>query len=318
MRNLRDLSETEITQALLEVDGDVGLTAINLGLLRGELWNYIRQRRELLDIVERRPKLIVEEAELVLTEALQHKKSWAIILTLRTLGKRRGWGRFTPQSVTLLPRKPDDPGDMARLSPEQRRQFDYFENKTLGYPDGVRPPDPDWVQKLDAQVDFVRSAFANNFYNSRLAAAQIGVTHEQLQEYLALRIDLYLAIGNPCEVLVDMAERGLRDAIAEKKKWAVKFVLTTQGRGRGYSENPYDELPRRQPTASHAVDMARLTPDELSDYEDLLYVVLAQEPPAHKAWIKRAREREAQAAAKKAEALALQKANGQGTRIDQK
>src|SRR5262249_37687700 len=144
-----------------------------------------------------------------------------------------------------------------------------------------------------------------NFYNSKLVAGQIGVTPEQLREYLALRIDLYQAIGNPHEVLVDMAERALREAIAEKKKWAMTFALKTQGRICGFSENPYDELPRKAPTATHAIYMARLTLDELSDYEDLLRLALGIQPPPHRAYQKqldkRLREHEAKVAAKKAE-----------------
>jgi hypothetical protein len=270
MKTMKDYSESDIRKALTDVDGDVGETALQLDVLFGELLIFIQRRRDLLDLVEHLPQAIVEDAESVLSEAVDLDQGWAIHFTLRTVGKNFGWGKFPAKPIRFLPPAPD-PGDESNFDPDELKRYHFLENKAAGYADGIRLPDPEWLQRLNDSIDAIRTAFAKNRYNSRRAAAQLGVTHEQLQEYLARNPDLFDAIGDPRDELLCRAMRGLRKAVAAKRAWAVKFVLKTQGRALGYSENPYDEMPRQRPKSEHAPDYSRLTTDETVELDELGY-----------------------------------------------
>ena len=193
-------------------------------------------------------------------------------------GKKRGFGKCPAQPPAPLPPEPADPGDLGRLNPEQRKRFDLLLAMSAGFPDGIRPPDPEFIQRLDREIEEVRNAFATNHYNARRAAEKLGVTHEELMDYLARRPELYDAIGDPREELVNRAEIGLRAAVDDKQPWAVCFVLQTLGRSRGYSENPHDEIPRKPPASPHAIDPSRLTYAQMVEMTYYLSISLGIEP----------------------------------------
>ena len=44
------------------------------------------------------------------------------------------------------------------------------------------------------------------------------------------------AYDNECQTILDMAETGLYKAIREGKDWAIKYILSTKGKSRGYVE----------------------------------------------------------------------------------
>jgi hypothetical protein len=289
MKTMKDYSEPEVREALLDAAGNIAETALVLDVLYGELSLYIRRRPELLKLMERLPQVVVESAQDVLSEAVDLDQRWAIQFTLRTLGKKRGWGKFLPQPLKIPPPE-DDVGDIARLDPDELVRHDFIHAKAAGFPDGIWAPDPDWVQRLDQMMDAVRSAFASQRYNTYRVAAKLEVTHDQLQEYLALRPELYEAVGDPREELLDRAVAGLLKAVIAKKAWAVTYALKTQGRALGFSENPYDEVPRQPPKALHAYDLNRLTVDEVCELDELILKKLGIPLPYHKQMEKEFRE----------------------------
>jgi hypothetical protein len=300
MKTMKDLSDSDISAALVEADGNVSVAAVALDVLRGELWNRIQQSRELLDVYQCQGQAVVEDAQTLLREGLQIGMPGYIKFVLRTLGRDRGYGKYPAKPLKVLPpNQEDEPVDLTRMKPEEARRFQYLANRAAGFEDGIRPPDPDWVQRLDQSVDAVRTAFARHRYNSRQAAAKLGVDHDQLQEYLALRPALYDAIGDPREEMLDCAVKGLHQAVRENKPWAVILLLRTQGRALGYGDDPRDEIPRQRPKSLHADDFERLTNDELVEYDELRYVGWGKPLPHWKALQKAFRESIAEPKAQK-------------------
>src|SRR5579862_5732318 len=182
MKHPCHLSESAIRDALAAAGGIITVAARELDVLRGALERYVLQHPDLLKLVDAERKKSTAQAEDVLSDEVDAGEPWAVKFVLKTLGKNRGYGKFAPRAVEPLPPDPEDMGDINRLKPEDRRRFEHLEAIFDGFPDGIRPPDPEFVQRLDKVYDDVQIAFASNHYNVRRAATQLGVTAEQLDE----------------------------------------------------------------------------------------------------------------------------------------
>jgi hypothetical protein len=90
----------EVVAALREHHGLLVLTAEALGCSRSTLQNYAKQYPVIAEtIIEEREKLI-DLAERGLYEHLMERSPWAIALTLKTLGKGRGYSEQRPMADT--------------------------------------------------------------------------------------------------------------------------------------------------------------------------------------------------------------------------
>ncbi len=49
------------------------------------------------------------------------------------------------------------------------------------------------------------------------------------------------------ELVLDLAETGLYDALIKKEQWAIKFILSTKGQSRGYVVTPTIKLDNGEP-----------------------------------------------------------------------
>ena len=49
------------------------------------------------------------------------------------------------------------------------------------------------------------------------------------------------------ELVLDLADTGLYDALIKKEQWAIKFVLSTKGQSRGYVVTPTIKLDNGEP-----------------------------------------------------------------------
>lgn len=69
-----------------------------------------------------------------------------------------------------------------------------------------------------------------------LAAERLGCSHQTVYNY----IDRYATVKDAYEFesgrTLDVAELALYKAIQDGESWAVKFILSTKGKNRGYTE----------------------------------------------------------------------------------
>lgn len=73
------------------------------------------------------------------------------------------------------------------------------------------------------------------------AARKLGVSREYLFRYISKHPDLQAVRDEARELLLDLAEEGLIDALVKKAPWAIQFTLARLGKDRGYTERVEQE-----------------------------------------------------------------------------
>ena len=104
---------------LLEFQGNMASVGRALGVRRHTVFGYVARRPELRKIVEQCRETRIDDAESALDAAVQRGEGWAISLTLKTLGKARGYVERTEVNVQDLDRLID--GELTRLAALQAR-----------------------------------------------------------------------------------------------------------------------------------------------------------------------------------------------------
>lgn len=66
-------------------------------------------------------------------------------------------------------------------------------------------------------------------------ARSLQTTRARIYRLLKKWPDLQKVQDEQCEVLVDEAEAGIREAVRRKEPWALKLVATTKGKHRGWT-----------------------------------------------------------------------------------
>src|SRR5688500_11224221 len=92
---------THVVAALREHHGLLVLAADALGCSRSTLQNYAKQFPEIAEVIQEERERLIDLAERGLHEHLQERSPWAIALTLKTLGKGRGYSDQRPMLDTL-------------------------------------------------------------------------------------------------------------------------------------------------------------------------------------------------------------------------
>ena len=73
-----------------------------------------------------------------------------------------------------------------------------------------------------------------------LVASKMGVSVRTIYNYVERYATVKAALDNARlqfdETLLDAAEMGLRKSVVEREAWAIKYTLSTKGKGRGYIE----------------------------------------------------------------------------------
>ena len=235
--------ESEIMAALAKSGGNVARVAATLTVRRDEVWDFILSHPELLSEVASARETLIDEAESGVREAVQAKKSWAICFVLTTIGKERfQLGPAAPEepddNVTYAPEPPKRPRK-PKLTDEQAAHCERLRAIATGKSDEPMPPEPGFIavldqsEKLNGEVTEVLQHFSGD---ARRASAVLGVSYPELMEYVARRPALHTVAENAREELIDDSESVLRDEVAAKKPWAIRFVLKTLGAARGYTE----------------------------------------------------------------------------------
>ena len=106
--------------------------------------------------------------------------------------------------------------------------------------------------------------------NQAAVARAFGVDRSRITQYMAAHPELAAVKQEAEEAILDHAESALYRAVLQGELSAVKWLLATKGKGRGYVE-------RQEVTGSdggpvqvrHQVDLTELTDDELAFLESI-------------------------------------------------
>ena len=81
----------DMVQALRESKGMIYVAARRLGCSPGTIYNYAAKYPPVQEVLDTERGIMVDTAELALWNALQKGEGWAISLTLKTIGRTRGY-----------------------------------------------------------------------------------------------------------------------------------------------------------------------------------------------------------------------------------
>ena len=114
----------------------------------------------------------------------------------------------------------------------------------------------------------VRSAITSVAGNLTWAAQIVGVTREELLDYVARRPPLRELCEDIRNAMADDAQALIRKAVIDQQPWAIKVVLRTQGRRRGYGEraeplNTWKPPPEPEPVWNLLNDEQRARLEEI-------------------------------------------------------
>lgn len=93
------LKRSAVVEKLRTTEGNITLAARLLGVSRYALYNFI-EKHKLGQLLEDSRAAIVDHAESGLRRAVLNGAPWAIALTLRTLGRSRGYVERVESEVT--------------------------------------------------------------------------------------------------------------------------------------------------------------------------------------------------------------------------
>jgi len=77
--------------AIHEARGMVYVAARKLGCSPRTVYNYAKNYKSVQAAIDDERGVMIDNAELVLWDAIQARKPWAVSLTLKTIGKHRGY-----------------------------------------------------------------------------------------------------------------------------------------------------------------------------------------------------------------------------------
>lgn len=84
-------TKKEIIAALVASKGMVYVAARKLNCVAQTIYNYAEKYPEVKQVMQQERGLMVDIAEIALYKALQNGEPWAVSLTLKTIGKDRGY-----------------------------------------------------------------------------------------------------------------------------------------------------------------------------------------------------------------------------------
>jgi hypothetical protein len=85
------LNAKAVEEKLREFGGNMAAVARSLGVTRGAVWIFVRDRPTLQRVVLDCREARIDVAESALDRAVLNGEGWAISLTLKTIGKQRGY-----------------------------------------------------------------------------------------------------------------------------------------------------------------------------------------------------------------------------------
>jgi hypothetical protein len=82
---------SDIVAALQKSRGMVYVAARQLGCAANTIYNYAKKYPSVQAAIDEQRGIMIDIAEIALWNALQNGEAWAVSLTLKTLGKSRGY-----------------------------------------------------------------------------------------------------------------------------------------------------------------------------------------------------------------------------------
>ena len=81
----------QMIEAIHESRGMVYVAARAIGCTPQTVYNYAKRYKKVQAAIDAERGIMIDNAELVLWDAIQARKPWAVSLTLKTIGKHRGY-----------------------------------------------------------------------------------------------------------------------------------------------------------------------------------------------------------------------------------
>jgi Bacterial regulatory protein, Fis family len=149
------LRQDDAISAITATAGNLSEAAERLGVCRQTLYTFAKARPKVQEAIAHGRAVIVDKAERKLVEAIEAGESWAIALTLRTLGKFRGWVEakdLTPRGQGNLPQDDGVDTEDDWESPAWSRRTRPLVDELLDEPDA----DEDWPdsEPVEPEVDW--------------------------------------------------------------------------------------------------------------------------------------------------------------------
>ena len=104
------LNKKKVEEALRETHGNFQLAGRKLNCTRQAIHRYVDKYPDLQVIVQEERDAVIDVAESALQRAVLNGEPWAIALTLKTIGKKRGYVEKTEQEYSGPDGKPILPG----------------------------------------------------------------------------------------------------------------------------------------------------------------------------------------------------------------
>lgn len=89
--NKEKYTKKEIIAALVASKGMVYVAARKIGCSANTVYNFANKYPEVKEAMQQERGLMVDTAEIALYGAVQRGEPWAVALTLKTIGKNRGY-----------------------------------------------------------------------------------------------------------------------------------------------------------------------------------------------------------------------------------
>lgn len=89
--NKEKYTKKEMIEALTACKGMVYVAARRLGCAANTVYNFIEKYPEVKAAMQQERGVLIDIAEIALAKAVQNGEPWAVSLTLKTIGKDRGY-----------------------------------------------------------------------------------------------------------------------------------------------------------------------------------------------------------------------------------
>ena len=88
-----------------------------------------------------------------------------------------------------------------------------------------------------------------------VVARKLGVTHQAISKRISTDADLQAARKEAEDVLLDAGESALARAVIDGQPWAVKFLLATKGKHRGWSRGLHIDANTQSQGVVHILEL---------------------------------------------------------------
>ena len=134
----RLFSDVELIEALIRNQGNIGRAAESLDVTRQAVQQRINANQEIKDRIDDYKDCRVDNAESALDKAIDLGEGWAVVYTLKTLGRKRGY--IEGVNEYLLQRL-EDLERLARERDNRDRESNRTDGKSAGSGQAVNGTD---------------------------------------------------------------------------------------------------------------------------------------------------------------------------------